>query len=112
MAASTVKTSTIRNAVRKAQEVAPAVLELAPGFYAVASQSRPGAGYVVRTYTDGHSACECKGKERAGYCYHRAAVGLKLGTVPAAYLEAAPAPVDHSTVVLRTAPKGRAALFA
>ncbi len=86
MAHETIKASTIRNAVRKAQQVAPAVLELAPGFHAVASQSRPGAGYVVRTYADGHSVCECEGQERAGYCYHRAALGLLLGTIPAQYL--------------------------
>ncbi len=102
MAHEAVKASTIRNAVRKAQQVAPAVLELAPGFYAVASKSRPGAGYVVRTYTDGHSTCECEGQERAGYCYHRASVGLRLGTLPSQYLEQAPKhPAD--TAVLSSA---------
>ncbi len=109
MTVNTVKASTIRNAVLKAQELQPAVLELAPGFYAVASQSRPGAGYVVRTYGDGHSVCECKGQEHAGYCYHRAEVGLKLGTVPAAYVEAAPV-VDHATAALHS--PARRPLFA
>ena len=86
MAVETVKATTISNAIKKAQAVQPSVLKLADGIFAVSSKTRPGEGYVISLYDNGHSLCECKGSEHAGYCYHRAAVGLRLSTIPAQFL--------------------------
>ena len=86
MAVETVKASTVVNAVAKARKKNPTVLRLGEGLYAVERVSRKGEAFVVRVYENGHSVCECKGSEHAGYCYHRAAVGLRLGTIPAQFL--------------------------
>ncbi len=100
----------VRRAVTKAREVRPVVLKLDDGGYTVASGSRPGCGYLVRVLGDGSTACECKAAERDLYCYHRAALGLLLGTIPARFLPQ-PERLAHETALLVQAPKGRSALF-
>ncbi len=44
------------------------------------------------------------------YCYHRAAVGLKLGTIPERFLPQPERPA-HETALLVQSWKGRSALF-
>ncbi len=77
----------IRNAISKAQKAQPAVIRLGVEWFAVASASKPGTGYMVHLYTDGGTTCSCRAAEQGTYCFHRAAVGLQLGTIPARFLE-------------------------
>lgn len=44
------------------------------------------------------------------YCYHRAAVGLKLGTIPEQFIPQPRRPA-HEPALLRQAAKGRSGLF-
>lgn len=99
--------SSVRRAVAKAREVRPVVLKLEDGCYTVASGSRPGCGYLVRVLGDSSTACECKAAEQGLYCYHRATVGLLLGTIPTQFLGTDPC----EATPLVQAPKGRSALF-
>ncbi len=103
--------NSVRRAVAKALEVRPVVLSLDRQFHTVASASKPGSGYLVRVEEDGRTVCECHGAERGLYCYHRAAVGLRLGTIPERFLPQHESPT-RETMLLRQAPKGRTALFA
>ena len=112
MAISTVSERVIRAAVRKAQAVRPLILRLDPGFYVVASKSRPGDGYLLRVYEDGATVCECEGNHKAGYCYHRAALALQLGTMPAKFTDRQKA-ADHSDAPHhRRVPAGKRQLWA
>ncbi len=99
--------NSVRWAVTKAREVRPVVLKLDDGGYTVASGSRPGCGYLVRVLGDGSTACECKAAERDLYCYHRAALGLLLGTIPARFL----GPDPGEATPLLEARKGGSALW-
>ncbi len=81
-----------RRAIAKAVEVNPPVFRVDEGFYAVGS-SRPGEGYLLERNDDGDLYCPCEASQRGLPCYHRAALGLHLGTVPAAWLPAVDAPV-------------------
>ncbi len=121
----TIKASTVRRAIHKAREQAPAIYAIGDGYYALPSATRPGAGYLVEVGADGYTHCECEGSQRAGYCWHRAAVGLLIGTIPSRFLDVAgveldpwPAPAEAAptrasdTAPLRTpASLGRSALF-
>ena len=74
-------------AIMKALELQPIVIRVNYDFWAVASGSRPGAGYLVeRDPATGDLYCPCKAAEFTGCCYHRAAVGLALSTIPAPWI--------------------------
>ncbi len=73
-------------AIAKAVELQPTVLKVDNDFYAVAS-SKPGEGYLLeRDPATGDLYCPCKGAEYFGTCYHRAALGLFLGTIPQTWI--------------------------
>jgi hypothetical protein len=81
-------------AIRKAVELRPVVLQVDHDFWCVAS-STPGKGYMVeRDPESGDLWCPCPAAEFTGTCYHRAAVGMSLGTVPASWVPSADAPID------------------
>ena len=83
-------------AIAKAVELQPTVLRIDNDFYAVAS-SKPGEGYLLeRDPETGDLYCPCKGAEYFGTCYHRAALGIFLGTIPASWLPAVDVPVAYA----------------
>ncbi len=109
-----IRTATSSNAVAKARKVQPVVLDLGDGWHSVASLSQPGTGHLVRVAATGCSECGCKGHQQAGYCYHRAAVGLRLGTIPASFLaeeQRAERPAHETAILVNSTPKGHKALF-
>jgi hypothetical protein len=80
---------TAERAIAKALELRPVVLRVDNDFFAVAS-SELGHGYLLeRDPQTGDLYCPCKAAEFAGCCYHRAALGLFLGTIPASWLPGA-----------------------
>ncbi len=81
-----------RRAITKAAEVNPPVFAVDTNFYAVGS-SRPGVGYLLERNEDGDVYCPCTASERGLPCYHKAAVGLFLGTVPTSWLPAMDVPI-------------------
>ena len=79
---------TAERAIAKAVELRPAVIQVDNDFWAVQG-SRSGLGYLVeRDPATGDLWCPCKAAEFTGTCYHRAAVGLAIGTVPQAWIPA------------------------
>jgi hypothetical protein len=86
-----------RRAITKALEVKPPVFKVDEGFYAVAS-SRPGVGYLLELSDDGDLYCPCPASQRGLPCYHRAALGLFLGTIPQAWLQSVDVPIDMAVV--------------
>ncbi len=84
--ANTNRRETAQRAVAKAVEFRPVVIQVDNDFWAVQS-SKSGLGYLVeRDPATGDLWCPCKAAEFTGTCYHRAAVGLSIGTVPQAWL--------------------------
>ena len=81
-----------RRAITKAAEVDPPVFEVDTNFYAVGS-SRPGVGYLLERNEDGDVYCPCEASQRGLPCYHRAALGLFLGTIPQAWIPAVDVPI-------------------
>lgn len=80
-------------AIAKALELRPVVLQVDTDFFTVAS-SRPGHGYLLeRDPESGDLYCPCPAAEFNGCCYHRAALGLHLGTIPQSWLPAVDAPI-------------------
>ncbi len=85
---------TAERAIAKAVEHRPVVIQVDNDFWAVQG-SKPGHGYLVeRDPATGDLWCPCKAAEFTGTCYHRAAVGLAIGTVPQAWIPAEHTPVD------------------
>ncbi len=84
---------TAQRAISKALEVRPAVMRIDAGFYAVGS-NREGHGYLLEVNPDGDLWCPCEASQRGLPCYHRAALGLHLGTVPTSWLPSVDVPVD------------------
>jgi len=81
-------------AIAKAVELRPVVIQVDNDFWAVQS-SKSGLGFLVeRDPSTGDLWCPCKAAEMTGTCYHRAAVGLAIGTIPASWLPAVHAPID------------------
>ncbi len=81
-------------AIAKAVELRPTVLRVDRDFWCVAS-STPGKGYMVeRDPESGDLYCPCPAAEHTGTCYHRASVGLAIGTIPASWLPVLDAPID------------------
>ena len=79
---------TAERALAKALELRPVVLRVDNDFWAVAS-SEPGHGYLLeRDPATGDLYCPCKAAEFNGTCYHRAALGIHIGTIPASWLPA------------------------
>ncbi len=79
---------TAERAIAKAVELNPTVLEVDNGFWVVAS-SKPGKGYMLeRDETTGDLYCPCPAAEFTGCCFHRAALGLHLGTIPQSWIPA------------------------
>ncbi len=77
---------TAKRALSKALELRPVVLRVDNDFFAVAS-SEPGHGYLLeRDPATGDLYCPCLASEYGATCYHRAALGLFLGTIPASWL--------------------------
>jgi hypothetical protein len=75
-------------------ELRPVVIQVDNDFWAVAS-STPGKGYMVeRDPESGNLWCPCSASERGIPCYHRAAVGLAIGTIPRSWLPAVDVPID------------------
>ncbi len=68
-----------RRAITKAAEVNPPVFAVDSNFFAVGS-SRPGVGYLLERNDCGDVYCPCTASERGLPCYHKAALGLHLGT--------------------------------
>ncbi len=94
MAHETIKATTIRHCIEKAERLQPTILDVGDGFYAVAS-STPGKAYLVeRDPESGDLWCPCPGFAHTGYCYHKAALGLFLGTIAQAWI---PAPASVYT---------------
>lgn len=92
-----VRDTDIRAAVRKAATLDPRPFQVCPGFWAAASQSKPGHGYLLEI-AEGHVRCECAGFEHRGCCAHAAFVAVELGLMPSRFLldqvrEVEPAPV-------------------
>ncbi len=85
----TVKATTIRNAVLKAQEIRPVILQVAPTTYAIESHSRPGTGHLLQVDATGCICCPCEGFVRGGFCWHKAALGIHIGTIPQDWVRAA-----------------------
>ncbi len=79
-------------AISKALEVRPAVMRIDAGFYAVGS-SREGHGYLLEVSDCGDLWCPCEASQRGLPCYHRAALGLFLGTIPQAWIPAVDVPI-------------------
>jgi hypothetical protein len=81
-----VRRETAERALHKALELRPVVLRVDNDFFAVAS-SEPGHGYLLeRDPATGDLYCPCLASEYGTACYHRAALGLFLGTIPASWL--------------------------
>ena len=74
---STGSAGTIRRAAAKARRLAPAVPEVAPGFLVE----------LVEVQLSGSTSCECQAAQHGQYWYHRAAAGLRLGTIPPRFPE-------------------------
>jgi hypothetical protein len=92
-----VRRETARRAIAKALELRPVVLRVDNDFFAVAS-SEAGQGYLLeRDPASGDLYCPCKAAEFTGCCYHRAALGLYLGTIPTSWLPT-PAQAEHVAV--------------
>ncbi len=81
-----------RRAISKALELNPPVMRIDAGFYAVGS-SREGHGYLLEVNDCGDLWCPCEASQRGLPCYHKAALGLHLGTVPASWLPAMDTPL-------------------
>ncbi len=89
-----------RRAIAKAVEVGPAVFAVDTDFFAVQS-SDPGRGYLLeRDPETGDLFCPCEASQRGLPCYHRAALGLFLGTIPAHWLPGVDAPVALEVVAV------------
>jgi hypothetical protein len=82
-----------RRAITKAAAVDPPVFRVDEGFYAVGS-SRPGLGYLLEVNPDGDVFCPCEASQRGLPCFHRAALGLHLGTIPQSWVPAVHVPID------------------
>jgi len=82
-----------QRAITKALEVNPSVFAVDTNFYAVGS-SRPGVGYLLERNEDGDVYCPCEASQRGLPCYHKAALGIHLGTIPTSWLPAIDAPID------------------
>ncbi len=94
--ANTTRREAAERAIRKAVEVNPPVFKVDAGFYAVGS-SRPGEGYLLeRDEATGDLFCPCPGAQLTGTCYHRAALGIFLSTVPQSWLPVVDAPVAYA----------------
>jgi hypothetical protein len=63
------------------------------GFYAVAS-SREGHGYLLEVSDCGDLWCPCEASQRGVPCFHRAALGIHLGTIPASWMPVVGVPID------------------
>ncbi len=75
-----------QRAIAKALEVRPVVIQVDHDFWAVQG-SKSGLGYLVeRDPASGDLWCPCKGSEHFGTCYHKAAVGVTIGTIPQSWL--------------------------
>jgi len=81
-----------RRAISKAAEVNPVILQVDTNFYAVGS-SRPGVGYLLEVNDDGDVYCPCTASERGLPCYHKAALGIHLGTIPQSWVPAVDVPI-------------------
>ncbi len=91
--ANTTRREAAERAIRKALEVNPPVFRVDAGFYAVGS-SRAGEGYLLeRDEATGDLFCPCPGAQINGCCFHRAALGLFLGTVPQSWIPTVDAPI-------------------
>jgi hypothetical protein len=86
---------TAQQAISKAVELRPVVIQVDNDFWAVQG-SKPGHGYLVeRDPATGDLWCPCKAAEMTGTCYHRASVGLAIGTVPQAWI-----PMDANSMAV------------
>ncbi len=81
-----------RRAITKAAELRPPVFAVDSNFFAVGS-SRPGVGYLLERNEDGDVFCPCTASERGLPCYHKAALGLFLGTVPTSWVPSVDVPI-------------------
>jgi len=82
-----------RRAISKAAEVNPPVFAVDSNFYAVGS-TRPGVGYLLERNEDGDVFCPCEASARGLPCYHKAALGLHLGTIPTSWVPSIDVPID------------------
>ena len=79
----------MQRAIAKALELQPAILQLVRGI-------QTGHGYLLECDPESSDLwCPCKAAEFTGTCYHRAAVGLTIGTVPQAWI-----PADASSMAV------------
>ncbi len=96
--AHTTRRETAQRALSKALEVRPVVIQIDNDFFAVQS-SEAGRGYLVeRDPETGDLFCPCPGAQFTGCCYHRAAVGLAIGTTPQAWIPAMDVPIAVAVV--------------
>ncbi len=85
---------TAERAIAKALELRPVVFRVDEGFWAVQG-SKPGHGYLLeRDSESGDLFCPCPAAEHMGTCFHRAALGIHLGTIPTSWIPAMDTPVD------------------
>ncbi len=88
-----VRRQAAEKAIAKAVAVNPVILQVDHDFFAVASCT-PGKGYLVeRDPATGDLFCPCPAAEFTGCCFHRAALGIHLGTIPQAWMPAMDTPV-------------------
>ncbi len=85
----TVKATTLRAAIQKAQKLQPVILQVAPTTYAIESHSRPGTGHLLQIDPTCCISCPCEGFVRGGFCWHKAALGIHIGTIPQDWVRAA-----------------------
>ncbi len=79
-----------RRAIARALELRPTILKVDEGFWCVAS-STEGEGYLLERNADGDLWCPCAASQHGLCCFHRAALGIHLGTIPASWLPPAEA---------------------
>ncbi len=75
----------IRAAVKRVAELDPRPFKLCRGFWAAASQSRPGHGYMLEV-AEGKVRCECPAYEYRGVCAHSCYVAIEEGLLPLRFL--------------------------
>ncbi len=94
--ANTNRREAAERAISRAVELNPTVLRVDEDFFVVAS-SEAGRGYLLeRDPQSGDLFCPCPAAQFNGTCYHRAALGIFLGTIPQSWLPPVDAPVAYA----------------